>query len=386
MLAAYFLFLFIGVTCTIATKNQVKGDYNVDGSMVLGRVECVGYLCPQWKLMITRYDVQQELKTPNMYDLQELLPLAPTAQRSFNVLTAYDVSSRQFSIAFCDYPQKGIDTYFTATVSNGIDGTTPILSNVMVPHPDASIGNTGKISMVKIVSVNQNYLVATFNDGNIYQVDIKNQKYIKLGSLFNGAYFLTTAHVLDTDASTLHVFVTDLQEDESYLINVDLSTSGIAIASDPIQIGHIQGELGKSIPLNAFMYSGVGSNNTTQLLLMQYGNFDTISFIDTTSGAITPLISNMAGGSGMNGVAEIYCNTATKDCDLWSTASIDPITQDLYFQAHDMSEGDDDPVASIYKFGFLENRITKIYYPNCFATETFVQFGFYGYNFVNFIN
>jgi len=88
----------------------------------------------------------------------------------------------------------------------------------------------------------------------------------------------------------------------------------------------------------------------------------------------------------MNGVAEIYCNTATKDCDLWSTASIDPITQDLYFQAHDMSEGDDDPVASIYKFGFLENRITKIYYPNCFATETFVQFGFYGYNFVNFIN
>ena len=73
---------------------------------------------------------------------------------------------------------------------------------------------------------------------------------------------------------------------------MDLSTTGIAVASDPIQIGHIQGELGKSVPLNAFMYSGVGSSNTSQLMLMQYGNLDSISFIDTKSGAITPLISN----------------------------------------------------------------------------------------------
>ncbi len=47
MLSVLFLLFFIGVTFAAVAKNQVKGDYNVDGSMVLGRVECVGFLVRQ---------------------------------------------------------------------------------------------------------------------------------------------------------------------------------------------------------------------------------------------------------------------------------------------------------------------------------------------------
>lgn len=86
----------------------------------------------------------------------------------------------------------------------------------------------------------------------------------------------------------------------------------------------------------------------------------------------------------MNGIAELSCNTTTKDCDFWNTASIDPITQDLYFQAHDVSEGDDDPIASLVKFQYLQGRIAEI--TNCFVIETFVQFEFYRYHQISFLN
>lgn len=66
-------------------------------------------MCPQWALDVTRYDPIRKVGVDYTFDLAELLPLAPTAQRSGYLRTSFDASNRIFTVAAADYPEAGVD-------------------------------------------------------------------------------------------------------------------------------------------------------------------------------------------------------------------------------------------------------------------------------------
>ena len=97
---------------------------------------------------------------------------------------------------------------------------------------------------------------------------------------------------------------------------------------------------------------------------------------------------------------------ATKDCDYWQTASFDTATSTLYYQvritcsfilspyydrfvyrvlqqAHSMDESRD---SGIYALQYVENKVTKKWYPVTWVTSQPMQFGYMGYQFVSITN
>lgn len=82
---------------------------------------------------------------------------------------------------------------------------------MLVPHPDTAPSNDGNLRLVKLNVVADGILFGLFNDGSLYEVDLKNQKYVDLGgsilSTGNNKLLMTTAHVVD--GTTLKSFVID---------------------------------------------------------------------------------------------------------------------------------------------------------------------------------
>jgi hypothetical protein len=67
--------------------------------IVSGQFECVGFLCPTWKLNMARIDSIWKPTEGSSVPLAELLPKAPTAEMSFPVFTAYDPDTRTYYLA-----------------------------------------------------------------------------------------------------------------------------------------------------------------------------------------------------------------------------------------------------------------------------------------------
>lgn len=343
--------------------------------MVGARLRCQGFMCPQWALDIGRYDVIQQVNTTYQYVLQELLPLAPTVERSMNVLTAYDTTSRTITVAACDYPGQGIDSFWVSTVSSDIESATPVYSNIMIPHPDASINNPGSIRLVRIISVSSSSVIALFSDNSVCSIDLINQKYTVLAKL-SDKYALTTAHVVD--GTVLKSFLQNEVTNRVYLVTTDLSVSPIA-PSDPIEVAPIAGMTGLEVPFESHIVQS-SPDSETELLLLWHGEFDSITTVDEATGTATAIFASM---SEFNEPAEFFCDAGTKDCDMWMMSSYDSVSRALYFQAH-TAEGDDEVSASIYKMNYVENHITKEWFPIANVAMAFMQFGYSGMQFVNF--
>jgi hypothetical protein len=360
----------------------VKAAAPVTGAIVAARLRCQGYLCPQWALDIGRYNTIRTVGDEYQWVLQELLPLAPTSQRSMRVYTSYDEATRTFTVSAADYPAAGIDSYWVSTINDDILGTTPILSNVMVPHPDASPNNPGSVSLSGIYTMGTQS-VAVFNDGCVHLVDIKGQKYTKVANLLDSVadstkvYTITQAHVID--GQVLKSFIMNANGD-SFLVTVDLSASPAKVTA-PVRIQRIQGELGASTPMGAFKYSIQGPSvppQAPQLMLQAHGNFDTISFINETTGEQTPAIANMAVQTVPN---TFVCNTGSKDCDMWQTAAIDSTTGKFYFQSH-VIQGDDTFDVAMLDMFYVTSAIDSTPYPVINPAMDPMQFGYMGYQYV----
>lgn len=252
----------------------------------------------------------------------------------------------------------------------------------MVPHPDTSPNNPGSLYLAKIETIPGGITFAMFGDGSIHQIDLKNQRYVSLGSLYNtvedaAKFFLSSAHVLD--GLVLKSFVADARGN-SYLIKTDFSVSPLK-ASAPLLVQPIQGEIGSETPIAAHMVP-VG-DQAPQLILVRHGNFDSIALIDETSGASNPVIANMASSENPQ-PALLYCTEGTKDCDMWQTSAYDPISKKLYYQAHyiDTAMGSYD--TCIYKLEFFKNTVAEGY-SGYTSIAIDMLFGYAGYQFVNMV-
>jgi hypothetical protein len=374
------LFVFIVVAfCFLAA---VHASEPVTGAIVAARLRCEGFMCPQWALDIGRYNTIRQPGEEYQWVLQELLPLAPTVQRSMRVYTAYDEPSRYYTVVAADYPAAGIDSFWVSSISNDILSTTPVTSNLMLPHPDASTNNPGSLSLSGIYSFGAEN-VAVFNDGSVHFIDLKGQKYNRIASLLDSVpdkskvYSITHAHVID--GNVLKSFIKN-SNDDSFLVTIDLSASPAKVTA-PVKIQRIQGELGASTPFGAFKYAiqaeGVPAG-TPNLMIQSYGNFDTLSYINESTGEQTPVVANMAAEAVPN---TFICNDSTKDCDMWGTAAVDSTTGKFYFQSH-IINGDDTFDFAILDMFYVTSKVDPEPYHVVNPCMDPMQFGYMGYQYV----
>lgn len=339
-------------------------------------------MCPNWALDIGRYNTIRTVGDEFQWVLQELLPLAPTSQRSMRVYTSFDEATRTYTVSAADYPAAGIDSFWVSTISDDVLSTTPVMSNVMIPHPDTSPNNPGSISLSGIFTMGTQS-VAVFNCGGVHLVDIKGQKYSKVASLLDGVtdatktYTITNAHVIE--GQVLKSFIKDANDD-SFLVTVDLSVSPAKVSA-PLKIQRIQGQLGSSTPMNAFQYSVQAEGvppTPAQLMVQAHGNFDTLAFINESTGEQTPIVSNMADSQVPN---TFICASDTKDCDMWQTAAVDSTTGRFYFQSH-VIVGDDTSDCAMLDMFYVTSKIDPAPYPVVNPAMDPMQFGYMGYQYV----
>ena len=275
------------------------------------QLRCEGYLCPSWALDVSRYDTIQYVNTTFEYNLQEVLPLAPTFQRSFHTYTAYDDKSREYITVATDYPVSGVDAFWVSTLNEYVNATTPVLSYVLVPHPGASPETGPNAVLSRILLAPNGRRIAIFRDGCIHDIDLVSQKYTKIGNLFDaapsnlGPMDVTDAHVFD--GYVLKSFVIKTNGEDSFLIRTDFSVSPITVSA-PLAIQPLQGMLGKERPVAAYMIA-TDDGSAPRLAVLNSGNFDQLNWVDEKTGEQIYIYSNLF--DAIQG--ELQCNEDLKD-------------------------------------------------------------------------
>jgi hypothetical protein len=102
---------------------------------------------------ITRYDTIRYPGEQFEVVLQEPLPLAPTVERSFDMHSAFHAGSRAYTTSAADYPFGGVDSYWVSSLNNFANVSTPVHTNVIIAHPDASPNHPGSLEVRRLVSL-----------------------------------------------------------------------------------------------------------------------------------------------------------------------------------------------------------------------------------------
>ena len=355
-----------------------------ESTIVGAQLRCQGFMCPQWALDVSRWDLDAANNDAYPeYQLAELLPLAPTWQRMPTIFTDYDQSTRLFTVAVQSYPGPGVDSFFSLTIADDISSAKMVQNNVIVAHPDATSNNPGSMTLIRAFdSPDPNGgVVCIFNDGSIYNLDLVSKAYTLLGSLKGDASvkgaFVTNAHVFD--GMVLKSFLVAQNEKQSWLVTFDLSTNTATAPVALLPVENVNNN-GAELPVNAHMRdNGLGTN---VLVVVMAGNFDQLIQVDESKGTQTPLIFNMYSGSGTDDKypALLYCDDGTKDCDtVWTTSAYDPVSKNMYIQAHFVDESTETYYTMIYKQYNLNQVAGTFAYmePVCY-----MNFGYSGYQFV----
>jgi hypothetical protein len=276
-----------------------------------------------------------------------------------------------------------MDTFFTSTISGDVTSAKPVISNAIIGHPDASVGNPGSMTLRKILYCPQGHHLALFEDGSLHHLDLASQTYKLIANIKPAGMAgltMTNAHVMD--GSILKSVFYDSSKYISYLVKTDISQGTV---SEAVEIQQIKGMLGNEKPIAAHMTLEPNSQ-TNKFTLIYAGNFDQIMYVDENTGVQTVVSSNLAEDSN-GGPIEFQCTTSTKDCDtLWSTTAYDAKNNALYFQTHQLEGSDDlDSITYIYNAQFYQNKATQQYYP-VYNPSVQMTFGFSGYQWVSIEN
>jgi hypothetical protein len=311
---------FLPVLAAVVAMAQELPDHEpLTGALLAAQLRCEGLFCPQWALDISRYDtiLYVNQSEPFEYLLSEVLPLAPTAQRSFHTYTTYDDATREMNVMATDYPIDGVDAYWVADVNDYVNATTLKTTYVLVPHPGTSPNSGGGGLVARFLlapsTSKGGRRIVIFRDGCIHDVDLTSQKYTKIGSLFDQAdaaavYDVTDAHVFD--GYILKSFIIDAQG-VSYLVHTDFS-SGSPVVSAPLQIQFLQGMTNNLRPIAAHMISRF-DGDPARLVVINTGSFDQVNFVDEVTGEQEYIFSNLyAENMGI-----FMCNEDLKECDMW---------------------------------------------------------------------
>jgi hypothetical protein len=285
--------------------------------------------------------------------------------------SAFHAGSRAYTASAADYPFGGVDSYWVSSLNAFANASTPVHTNVIIAHPDASANHPGSMTVRRLFSLPDGRTAAIFTDGSVHEVDLSEQKYKKLFSLTSATSFpaaITDAHVVV--GNVLKSFVKDSQG-MSYLITTDLSTNTV---SAPVKLTYPRGANNET-PIAAFMTSPA-DGIADKLTVLLAGQFDQINYVDETTGVMTTVQSDLMEASG----AVFACDEGIKECDFWRTSAYDPVNHILYYQAHYMNGDVAENV--VYKMGFSQNKVSGEYYPYINPAMSPMSFGFGGFQWV----
>lgn len=295
------------------------------------------------------------------------------------IFTDYIDSSRIYLVGVQSYPGPGVDTFFTALISDNISVATVLMNNVIVGHPDTAPNDPGHMTLIRAFHspVSTGLLVTVFDDGTVWNLDLSTKVYTKLATLKSDSSIAATqvTNAMVFDGAVLKAFLVDQQHLQSYFVTVDLSLSPITVSS-PLKLLPVQGGgEGYELPVNAHIIdNGYGKNI---LAVIMAGSFDQIIEVDEAVGTQTPIIFNMYDAD-TTAPALLYCDYGTKDCDtVWTTSAYDPVGKQLYIQAH----RDEDGIyyTTIYSQYYYQQKSGTWPY---FSPIVQMKFGYSGYQFV----
>jgi hypothetical protein len=366
------------VLVALAALGSAAATDGLSSTVLTAQYRCEGYLCPQWAIDVTREDPLQKLNQTFEFTLAEALPLAPTFQRQMGLSTAFDPATHTFTLVAMSYPGPGLDSFWQMTVGEEITSVTPVLTNVIVPHPDTAPGNPGALTMIKILT-GPSGIVAVFDDGTVTTVDIAGQQHSVFASLNQEGFVpneITKAHCVD--GGVLKSFTFD-SANNTFLVTTDLASG---VVSAPLPVQPAARTAGYQYPIGAAMVAPY-PGQPSQLMLVLAGNFDSFMFVDESSGEQSEIIFDIYDSAGV----VLECHLGTFDCDTaWDTITVDNATPDgyaaIYFQGHVDPDGSD--TTTMLKLFWFTNAITGQTYPLINVVRSPLSFGFAGWQVASF--
>jgi hypothetical protein len=361
------------------------------GAIVSAQFYCTKNPCEEnWQLGLARTDMNAASNTPNDVFLQVYLPPANTAERKFEVFTAFDENSRVFVTVAADYPQAQSMTVWASTVSAEIDVAYPVVAGAVVAYPVSSSPyplNVMPLKISRLICGPDGVSYVTFTNGEVHRIDPSTGAFTLVASIVPDALQLGTTHPYATwgqvyDAASNSLFSVVFGANEAYLATTSLATFTTAPYLPLINPG--TGPMKLFAPdtfINAHMLDLPDGSRRLMLCTESLDNvgFDQMNFVNMTSGQLEGPVENLMSDANII----LSCDEAVYQCDKWRVSTWDASTSTLWFQGHfqDPNEG---PVVKMFGLTFELIRETGRlgYYIN--SAPAYISYGYTGYQFVTY--
>jgi hypothetical protein len=372
-------------------KKHVSGSTPYVGSIVSAQFMCSVPCEKNWFLQLVKlnYPNSESRSDNGATVLQTLLPPADTVLRQFEVFTAYDSTSRLYTVVASDYPNEGSATFWTYTIANDISAATPVQENVVLTFPTSTSPfplNYGKLKLTRVLNAGvDGSLIAIFSNGEIHSVDVANAQSKLLTRVFSDSQLLSTSFPQTSwssyyDGVSRTIKTVTTSSNQALLYTTDMQTLQTTNVAMILPQG--MNNVNQFSPQTFFdAHSVTLPDGTTQLLQFSESlyniGFDFATYVDTTTGQLGGGVDNL-----MEYEVEFACNSAVYQCDMWRTTTVDPINNLVYFQAHYAPEGMSSDQLNLYVMGFTTSVVDPVPYPYINVVVESMVYGYTGYQFV----
>lgn len=317
--------------------------------------------------------------------LQNYIPGSVKGTSDLNFFTTFNNASRVFTTVITDYPRVATCTFFTSSINNDANASTPLITNLLVKYP-VSLSpaplNDAHLVMSRILLDNVGNMFAVFSNGEVHTVDLTtgtftfSYKLIPDSNQLSANFpYASWGHVYDTDNNVMWSVL--WSGNNWYSCMSSLSTK---IVSNWTLMAMPQGDKSGFSPetLINMHYLKLQASKPAYIVVLLESldnvGFDQVNYLNTRTGQLEYLESNL-----MSDGIVFECNTNMNDCDKWRVSAYDPVYNRLYFQGHS-------PTGEVHLnvMGFSTNVNTGAlnWYTNILES---IWFGYSGFQWVGFL-
>lgn len=379
-------FLALATLLLVTLIGSFAQKYYKDGLLVSTMLYYLGNNEYSFQLVTT------DMVTAEYKFIQELLPAGPKEDRSFESFTTYDTASRTYSVVVPQFPSVGRATFWSSTISSGINGAEPIYNSVEITYPVSRSPaplNVARLEIARLISGPDGRLFTVFTNGEVHSVDIASGEFKFRYSLISDEDQLdvkhpssTWGHIFEAGSGLLRSVV--MSGNEAYVISSNID-GGAVVSSQKMSMPQGQNRLNEFSPETFVNLHSLKMDDTSEplvlVLLESLPNvgFDQVDFLNLTSGQLDAANPNL-----MSDNIVLKCDLGINGCDMWRNSALDDVNKKLYFQAHVVDEKHGYGDLYLVEMGFsysITGRVT--WYTNVIGSA--LWYGYSGMQFVRFV-
>lgn len=282
-------------------------------------------------LAITRTAYIEHAGEPNDVVIQQLLPEGVSAERSFEVFTAYNGKSRNYLVVASGYPRVDAGTFWLSNLNNDVTVATPIFKEVTVSYPISSAPyplNYARLVLNRVHITPDDRILVTFNNGEVHVLDLASKTFKKVFStipdselLSNSYPHATWSETIDTETNSLWSIVR--QGTKAFAVNTKLDDYTVGKWLPLTQVQGIHEEFSPDTFINAHMVQVQGAPTRLVIMIESLDDvgFDEIVYVNTETGELENLYANL-----MEYDILLYCQN-NLECDKKRVSAYDPVKQ-----------------------------------------------------------